>query len=125
MSHTRTSRLIASAATALAALGGAAAATAAPASAANSYAAIAYSPATKTVGYSVGPNADAPARALSKCAEHGDGCQLAASVTNGCVALALRSDGGWYGGYGATADEANNSALSSLPNGHIETTLCP
>ena len=85
--------------------------------AANYYGAIAYSPQTGMIGYSYDYTSlsSAKSAALSKCrnASGSNDCTIAASVQNGCIALATTPNGGYSGGWDANKSGALFNALQS------------
>jgi len=98
---------------------------AAPAGAAGDvYAAIAFAPDTGSIGWAVDVDsrAEAEANATSQCADNG--CEIVASVVNGCVALAVADDGSWAGSHGPDRATAEADALGELTNAHIELSRC-
>jgi Domain of unknown function (DUF4189) len=78
-------------------------------------AAAAYSPATGAYGIATFANTldIAKSAALQDCAgAGGTDCQIAATVTDGCVVLIVDADGDWHGGYGSSIDAAAARAYS-------------
>jgi hypothetical protein len=81
-------------------------------------AAAAYSPATGAYGIATfGNTLDiAKSAALQDCVgAGGTDCQIAASVTDGCVVLIVDADGDWHGGFGSSVDAAAARAYSAGP----------
>lgn len=95
------------------------------ANAAGGWAAIAYSPEKNTVGTSFAPTKQhAVDLAMMYCFQFGGtDCQVAASNTNGCVALAV-SDTNWHGGLGANLAEASGDAIITNGGGNILGSVC-
>jgi hypothetical protein len=101
--------------------------TVAPATAAEEWAAIAYSPATGATGMgaNVYHEGDAIAAAMRDCeANGGTDCQGVASITNGCVALAISDDGAFHGGEGPDMRTAADHALASNGGGRLHQFAC-
>jgi hypothetical protein len=89
---------------------------AAPASAApNTWAAIAISVETGSIGYAwEQPSGAAAARAaVAGCDARG--CQEAVRVTNGCAAVAQAKNRAWGWAYAASLEEAKREAVRSTP----------
>lgn len=77
------------------------------------FGAIAYSPSSRAHGYSMdySTQAEAEAQALAACNARGAGCQSAIWFSNACGALAVGSDGGWGGDWGADQQTAEQNAI--------------
>jgi hypothetical protein len=72
-------------------------------------AAVAYSPATGAFGLATYANTVeiATSAAIQDCVGvGGTDCQIAATVTDGCVVLILDRHDNWHGGYGSSIDAA-------------------
>lgn len=78
------------------------------------YGAIAYGAGTQAVGWAYDqPDSNTAERsALAYCKKHGDDCELVASFSNSCAAVAAASNGKFAVGQGDTRDDAQSSALS-------------
>jgi hypothetical protein len=95
------------------------------------YGAIAYSPDTRSHGYSYNhpSRARAEAEALTRCQDLGEGCTVAAWFLNACGALALADEGNGYGAaWGGSRGAAEKNALricnESNSGCHIERWVC-
>jgi hypothetical protein len=80
----------------------------------NHFGAIAYSPSSRAQGYAFdySTQAEAQARALAECSAKGQGCQSTIWFQNACGALAVGSDGGWGGDWGADQQTAEQKAIA-------------
>lgn len=83
----------------------------------NDFAAIAYSPLTKSIGIAQAHNskAAAEAAAMQDCRSQQKSpadCQPAAWVAGGCAAIAVSSKGAWGGHYGGDQSEARSKAIA-------------
>ena len=78
------------------------------------YGAIAYSQDTDAHGwsYDYGSRAEAEARAMTECAKHGPGCEVATWFRNACGALAVGSNLGWGASWGEDQYAAQAEAMS-------------
>lgn len=96
------------------------------ANAAGSWAAIAYSPDTSAYGYGYNASSKSEAEgiAMDYCYQYGGtDCQIAASNSTGCMALA-DSPTHWAGGLGVTQADAEADALYSNGGGTILVSGC-
>jgi hypothetical protein len=90
--------------------------TVAPANAADKWAAIAYSPAEEVHAWSNFNDSehDAMSRAIFSCVgKGGTQCELAGTISNGCVALA-DTETHWAGGTGPSTSTAEHNAAAKL-----------
>jgi hypothetical protein len=90
--------------------------TVAPANAADKWAAISYSPDDGVFGWSNFNDSehDAQSRAVFDCVgKGGTTCQVASSISNGCVALA-DTETHWAGGTGPSTETAEHNASAEL-----------
>jgi hypothetical protein len=101
--------------------------TVAPANAADKSAAIAYSPDDGVFGWSnfMDSEHDAQSRAVFDCVgKGGTSCQVASSISNGCVALA-GTETHWSGGTGPSTEAAEHDASAELGGAvHIVFSTC-
>jgi len=86
------------------------------------YGAIAYSASTGGYGTSFGnaTRKEAEAEALEGCSKHGEGCQVAVWVENGCAALAADDQAGW----GEWADDLETAKSKALAACNRESNKC-
>lgn len=89
------------------------------------YVALAISPVTAQIGWgTAGTQGRADEIANAECvAASGAGCQVAAEMHNGCVAIVLTSSS-FQGGNGVTSAEAVMAASSRLPDGRVAALQC-
>ncbi len=95
------------------------------------YGAIAYSPDTRSHGYSYNnpSRARAEAEALARCQTYGEGCTVATWFVNACGALALADEGNgygaaWGGNRGVAEKNALNICTESNSGCHVERWVC-
>ncbi|QEM43567.1 DUF3761 domain-containing protein [Mycolicibacterium grossiae] len=89
------------------------------------YVALAISPVTAQIGWgTANTQGRADGIANAECvAASGAGCQVAAEMHNGCVAIVLTSSS-FQGGNGVTSAEAVMAASSRLPGGRVAALQC-
>ena len=81
------------------------------------WAAIAISPRTGNVGYTIEypTRASAESGAVSKCGAHD--CQAVVAVSNGCAAVAQSSNRSWGWAYAGSPSAAQGRAVTAAPGG--------
>jgi Domain of unknown function (DUF4189) len=97
-----------------------------PVNASGKWVVITYSPAKGVFGWSNNANTKDQASnlAMNFCKQYGGtDCQLAASVSDNCAALA-RSDTSWHGGLGPTIQAAESEAIAENKGGTIIVSKC-